>query len=144
MNTKKVIIASAQYLLPPVIISYFDNEIDMKWSGDLNMPIGQINYTLTDLFQELDINDFSEDAEGNLSFNYIESISGNENTNYNLVIEDVSNFIEIESPLTPAVFSAAGVSSPHMIVVSEIAPGIPNPLIRAEKITEAEQYRNLS
>ena len=135
MNTKKLLLLCT-ILITSCDLSYFDNEIDMKWSGDLKMPIGQINYTLTDLFQELDINDISEDSEGNLSFNYIESISGNENTNYNLVIEDVSNFIEIESPLTPAVFSAAGVSSPHMIVVSEIAPGIPNPLIGGKKINE--------
>tara|TARA_B110001450_G_scaffold9237_1_gene9185 strand:+ start:1775 stop:3427 length:1653 start_codon:yes stop_codon:yes gene_type:complete len=135
MTARKLLLVCT-ILVTSCDISYFDDEIEMKWSGDLNMPIGQINYTLTDLFQELDINDISEDAEGNLSFNYTELISGSENTNYNVVIEDNSTFIEIESPLTPAVFSAAGVSSPHTIVVSEIAPGIPNPLIGVKKISE--------
>ena len=135
MNAKKILLLCT-ILVTSCDISYFDNEIEMKWSGDLNMPIGQIYYTLTDLFQELDINDIREDSEGNLSFNYIESISEGENTNYNVVIEDFSTFIEIETPLTPAVFSAAGVSSPHTIVNSEIAPGIPNPLIGGKKISE--------
>jgi len=135
MNAKKILLLCT-ILVTSCDISYFDNEIEMKWSGDLNMPIGQIYYTLTDLFQELDINDIREDSEGNLSFNYIESISEGENSNYNVVIEDFSTFIEIETPLTPAVFSAAGVSSPHTIVNSEIAPGIPNPLIGGKKISE--------
>lgn len=135
MNTKKLVLLCT-ILVTSCNISYLDNEVDVKWSGDLNMPIGQINYTLTDLFQELDINDINEDTAGNLSFNYIESISGSENTNYDLVIEDISTFIEIKSPLTPAVFDAAGVSSPHTIVASEIAPGIPNPLLGPQNISE--------
>ena len=75
MNTKRLLLFCT-IIFTSCNVSYFDNEIEMKWSGDLNMPIGQINYTLSDVFQELDINDFSEDAEGNMSFNYIESISG--------------------------------------------------------------------
>jgi len=134
MNTKRLLFFCT-ILFASCNVSYFDNEIEMKWSGDLNMPIGQINYTLSDVFQELDINDFSEDAEGNMSFNYIESISGGKNTSYDVAIEDLSFFIEIESPLSAAIFNAAGVSSPHTITASEIAPGIPNPLIRSEKIT---------
>ena len=135
MNTKKLVLLCT-ILVTSCNISYLDNEVDVKWSGDLNMPIGQINYTLTDLFRELDINDINEDTAGNLSFNYIESISGSENTNYDVVIEDISTFIEIKSPLTPAVFDAAGVSSPHTIVASEIAPGIPNPLLGPQNISE--------
>lgn len=135
MNTKKLVLLCT-ILVTSCNISYLDNEVDVKWSGDLNMPIGQINYTLTDLFQELDINDINEDTAGNLSFNYIESISGSENTNYDVVIEDISTFVEIKSPLTPAVFDAAGVSSPHTIVASEIAPGIPNPLLGPQNVSE--------
>ena len=134
MNTKRLLLFCT-IIFTSCNVSYFDNEIEMKWSGDLNMPIGQINYTLTDVFQELDINDFNEDAEGNMSFNYIESISEGKNINYDVAIEDLSFFVEIESPLTPAVFNAAGVSSPHTITASEIAPGIPNPLIMSEKTT---------
>ena len=106
MNTKKLVLLCT-ILVTSCNISYLDNEVDVKWSGDLNMPIGQINYTLTDLFRELDISDINEDTAGNLSFNYIESISGSENTNYDVVIEDISTFVEIKSPLTPAVFDAA-------------------------------------
>ena len=134
MNTKRLLLFCT-IIFTSCNVSYFDNEIEMKWSGDLNMPIGQINYTLTDVFQELDINDFNEDTEGNMSFNYIESISEGKNINYDVAIEDLSFFVEIESPLTPAVFNAAGVSSPHTITASEIAPGIPNPLIMSEKTT---------
>jgi len=148
MNTKKLVLLFT-ILVTSCDISYLDNEVDVKWSGDLNMPIGQINYTLTDLFRELDISDINEDTAGNLSFNYIESISGSENTNYDVVIEDISTFVEIKSPLTPAVFDAAGVSSPHTIVASEIAPGIPNPLlgpqnISKQKIEKLELNRNLT
>ena len=135
MNTKKLVLLFT-ILVTSCDISYLDNEVDVKWSGDLNMPIGQINYTLLDLFQELDINDINEDTAGNLSFNYIESISGSENTNYDVVIEDISTFVEIKSPLTPAVFEEAGVSSPYTIVASEIAPGIPNPLLGPQNISE--------
>ena len=94
MNPKRLLFFCS-ILFTSCNVSYFDNEIEMKWSGDLNMPIGQINYTLSDVFQELDINDFSEDAEGNMSFNYIESISGGKNTSYDVAIEDLSFFIEI-------------------------------------------------
>jgi hypothetical protein len=117
-------------------VSYFDHEVELKWSGDVNMPIGSINYSLTDVFQELDINDLDEDSEGNLSFNYIKSISGEKNTSYGVAIEDLSTFIEIETPLLPAIFDDAGVTSPHTIVASEIAPGTPNPLIRTEEISK--------
>ena len=75
MNTKKLVLLFT-ILVTSCDISYLDNEVDVKWSGDLNMPIGQINYTLLDLFQELDINDINEDTAGNLSFNFKESISG--------------------------------------------------------------------
>ena len=117
-------------------VSYFDHEVELKWSGDVNISIGSINYTLTDVFQELDINDLDEDSEGNLSFNYIKSISGEKNTSYDVAIEDLSTFIEIETPLLPAIFDEAGVTSPHTIVASEIAPGTPNPLIRTEEISK--------
>lgn len=117
-------------------VSYFDHEVELKWSGDVNISIGSINYTLTDVFQELDINDLDEDSEGNLSFNYIKSISGEKNTSYDVAIEDLSTFIEIETPLLPAIFDDAGVTSPHTIVASEIAPGTPNPLIRTEEISK--------
>ena len=148
MNPKKLLLLCT-ILITSCDISYFDNEIDVKWSGDLNMPIGQINYTLLDLFQELDINDINEDTEGNLSFNFNESISGSENTNYNVIVEDISTIVEIKSPLTPAVFEEAGVSSPYTIVNSEIAPGIPNPLlgpqnISKQKIEKLELNRNLT
>jgi len=148
MNPKKLLLLCT-ILITSCDISYFDNEIDVKWSGDLNMPIGQINYTLLDLFQELDINDINEDTAGNLSFNFNESISGSENTNYNVIVEDISTIVEIKSPLTPAVFEEAGVSSPHTIVNSEIAPGIPNPLlgpqnISKQKIEKLELNRNLT
>jgi hypothetical protein len=148
MNPKKLLLLCT-ILITSCDISYFDNEIDVKWSGDLNMPIGQINYTLLDLFQELDINDINEDTEGNLSFNFNESISGSENTNYNVIVEDISTIVEIKSPLTPAVFEEAGVSSPYTIVHSEIAPGIPNPLlgpqnISKQKIEKLELNRNLT
>ena len=126
-------------------VSYFDHEVELKWSGDVNMPIGSINYTLKDVFQELDINDLDEDSEGNLSFNYIKSISGEKNTSYDVAIEDLSTFIEIETPLLPAIFNDAGVTSPHTIVASEIAPGTPNPLIRTEEISmQAMQKFELS
>jgi len=126
-------------------VSYFDHEVELKWSGDVNMPIGSINYTLKDVFQELDINDLGEDSEGNLSFNYIKSISGEKNTSYDVAIEDLSTFIEIETPLLPAIFNDAGVTSPHTIVASEIAPGTPNPLIRTEEISmQAMQKFELS
>ena len=144
MSTKKLVFLCT-ILVTSCNISYLDNEVDVKWSGDVNMPIGQINYTLTDLFQELDINDINEDTAGNLSFNYIESISGSENTSYDVVIEDLSTFIEVETPLTSAIFAEAGLISPHTIVASEIAPGIPNPLIRKEQInTQVVQIFDLS
>lgn len=140
MNTKKLLLLCT-ILISSCGISYFDNEIELKWDGDVKMPIGSINYTLSDLFQELDVNDINENSEGNLSLKYIESISGDENTTFNVVIEDLSTSLEIKSPLTPAIFDAAGVSSPHIIELAEIAPGVPNPLIRTEKLSEQEVYK---
>jgi hypothetical protein len=140
MNPKKLLFLCT-ILISSCDISYFENDIELKWDGDIKMPIGKINYTLSDLLQELDVNDINENSEGNLSLNYIESISEDENTTFNVVIEDISTSVEIKSPLTPAIFDAAGVSSPHTISVAEIAPGVPNPLIRTEKLSEQEVYK---
>ena len=86
------IIASALVLLLfSCDVSYFDKDIeDFEWNGGAQLPIGHITYTLTDLFSELGVNDFTEDPNSNLSFSYEKSISAGSNEAFNVPIDDIN------------------------------------------------------
>ena len=123
-------------------ISYFDDEIETKLERQIKVPIGSITYTLSELFQELDLEDIIEDPEGNLSFNYSQSMSGERNENYDVAIPNQSVSEEIKSPLTPAVFAAQSLPSPYTIDNAIIARNI-NSFINASedlKITATESF----
>ena len=122
-------------------ISYFDDEIETKLERQIKLPIGSITYTLSELFQELELEDIIEDPEGNLSFNYSQSMSGERNENYDVAIPNQSVSEEIKSPLTPAVFAAQSLPSPYTIDNAIIA-GIINSFINPSdlKITATKSF----
>ena len=67
--------------------SYFDDETDdFKWNGSVKAPLGYVTYTLSELFEELDIEELEEDTNGTLSFSYTESIDGGTNTAFDVKV----------------------------------------------------------
>lgn len=122
-------------------ISYFDDEIETTLERQIKVPIGSITYTLSELFQELDLDNIIEDPEGNLSFNYSKSISGEGNENYDIAIPNKSVSAEIMSPLTPDVFTAQNITSPYTIDNTIIAGTINSFINPADlKITAIESF----
>ena len=122
-------------------ISYFDDEIETTLERQIKVPIGSITYTLSELFQELDLDNIIEDPEGNLSFNYSQSISGEGNENYDIAIPNKSVSAEIMSPLTPDVFTAQNITSPYTIDNTIIAGTINSFINPADlKITAIESF----
>lgn len=83
--------------------SYFDNETeDFVWDGGIQAPIGFTTYTLSELFEEMEVEDLNEDAQGNLSFEYTQSISGGSDAAFDVEIDDVTMNSTVETPITPA------------------------------------------
>lgn len=90
-------------LLASCDTSYFDNETeDFVWDGGIQAPIGYTTYTLSELFEELEVEDLNEDAQGNLSFEYTQSISGGSDDAFDVEIDDVTMNSTVATPVTPA------------------------------------------
>jgi hypothetical protein len=70
-------------------LSYFDNDIeDFTWEGGVNLPVGHATYTLSELFDELEVEELDEDTDGNFSFTYTESINGGDDSAFNATVPD--------------------------------------------------------
>ena len=71
-------------------ISYFDQEIeeDIAWKGTAQLPVGYLDYTLSELFEELGSNNFDSTSSEALKFSYSESFSGDDDSAYNVKIAD--------------------------------------------------------
>jgi len=112
-------------------VSYItDNEVDeFEWDGQLKVPLGFINYSVSEIFSDLGSEDFTSSSNEEFSFSYTESFSSQNNDAFNVGIADQT--IEDEIIVTTALGSTltdSGVDLPYTIP-SEIAPGIPHPLI---------------
>ncbi|WP_152287709.1 hypothetical protein [Flavicella marina] len=89
-------------------VSYFDSDIeDFVWDGGLKAPVGHATYTLSELFDELEVSSLDEDANGNLSFSYTESISGGNETAFDVEINDVTINSSVATPVTASDISPA-------------------------------------
>ena len=89
-------------------VSYFDSDIeDFVWDGGLKAPVGHATYTLSELFDELEVSSLNEDANGNLSFSYTESISGGNETAFDVEINDVTINSSVATPVTASDISPA-------------------------------------
>ena len=111
-------------------VSYFDKEIDdFTWDGQVKVPVGFINYSVSEIFTDLGSEDFNEGSTEEFSFSYIESFSSQDNASFNVVIDDVT--IEDGISTSESIsneLANLGASLPYT-VTAEIAPGIANPLI---------------
>ncbi len=111
-------------------ISYFDQEIeeDISWKGTAQLPVGYLDYTLSELFEELGSNNFDSTSSEALKFSYSESFSGDDDSAYNVKIADKTISASISTPITVSNLAVIGESFPYTIT-PEIGSGIPNPLI---------------
>lgn len=130
-----IIYLIALFFIPSFItscdVSYItDNEVDeFEWDGQLKIPLGFINYNVSEIFSDLGSEDFTSSSTEEFSFSYTESFSSQNNDAFNVGIADQT--IEDEITVTTALGSAlsnSGVNLPYTIPI-EIAPGIPHPLI---------------
>lgn len=89
-------------------LSYFDNEIDeFTWEGGVNLPLGHATYTLSELFDELEVEELDEDTNGNFSFTYTESIDGGDDSAFDVSIDDVTITSSVATPVTASDISPA-------------------------------------
>ncbi len=110
--------------------SYFDQEIeeDIRWEGNAQLPAGYLDYTVSELFQELGSDKIDLTSSEALKFSYTESFSGDDDSAYDVKISNTTISSSISTPITTANLASIGKSFPY-VMSSEIAPGFPNPLI---------------
>jgi hypothetical protein len=110
-------------------VSYFDKEVeDFEWDGNVKVPVGFINYSVSEIFTDLGSDDFTSSSTEEFSFSYTESFSSQDNAAFNVSIDDVTIEDELSSPITSDQLTEIGESFPYTIT-DEISPGVSNPLI---------------
>lgn len=110
-------------------VSYLDKEIeDISWDGEVKIPAGFINYSLSEIFSDIGSSDLGPTDTEEFSFTYTETFSGESNSTFEVEIDDTTISNSIESPITQDNLNAIGETFPYTIT-AEIAPGVANPLI---------------
>ena len=119
--TKLCLIILLSHLFSSCDISYLDKEIeDPTLEGSIKIPIGFINYTLSEVFDKLGSDGLSPTSVKDFSFNYTQTFTGENNAAFNVEVADFTTTGEIENPIDDATLTAFGASSPY-----EIQPGDP-------------------
>ncbi|MFC2110209.1 hypothetical protein ACFLRU_05260 [Bacteroidota bacterium] len=124
-------------------LSYLDKDIDedITWDGSVQIPAGHITYKLSDLFNELGVEDFNEDPSGNLSFTYSESLDGGANDAFDVDVPNKTITSSVGTPITAANLATIGESFPYTITAEIFNPSTssfePNPLIGSQ--TDSDQ-----
>ena len=119
--TKLCLIILLSHLFSSCDISYLDKEIeDPTLEGSIKIPIGFINYTLSEVFDKLGSDGLSPTSVEDFSFNYTQTFTGEDNAAFNVEVADFTTTGEIENPIDDATLTAFGASSPY-----EIQPGDP-------------------
>jgi len=119
--TKLCLIILLSHLFSSCDISYLDKEIeDPTLEGSIKIPIGFINYTLSEVFDKLGSDGLSPTSVEDFSFNYTQTFTGENNAAFNVEVADFTTTGEIENPIDDAILTAFGASSPY-----EIQPGDP-------------------
>ena len=127
--TKLCLIILLTHLLFSCDLSYLDKEIeDTSWDGNIKIPVGFINYNLSEMFNDLGNNSLGPTSIEEFSFNYTKTFTGENNTAFNVEIANFTVEGNIENPINDADLSAIGESSPYTITPT-IPPGVPNPAI---------------
>ena len=133
LKTKQRIYLIAVFLTTAFFIScdvsyISDNEIDdFTWDGGVKVPLGFINYSVSEIFTDLGSEDFASDSTEEFSFSYTESFSSQNNDSFNVSIDDVTIQDELSSPITSAQLAEIGESFPYTITPQ--IGGVANPLI---------------
>jgi hypothetical protein len=111
-------------------VSYFDQEIDeaLSWEGNAQLPLGSVNYTLSELFEELGADRFDLTSSESLKFSYMESFSGNDDRAFDVQIPNKTIRAALGTPITAENLAVIGENYPY-VMRAEILPGVPNPLI---------------
>jgi len=119
--TKLCLIILLSHLFSSCDISYLDKEIeDPTLEGSIKIPIGFINYTLSEVFDKLGSDGLSPTSVEDFSFNYTQTFTGENNAAFNVEVADFTTTGEIENPIDDTTLTAFGASSPY-----EIQPGDP-------------------
>ena len=127
--TKLCLIILLTHLLFSCNISYLDKEIeDPTLEGSIKIPVGFINYNLSEVFNQLGSDGLGPTSTEEFSFNYTKTFTGENNTTFNVEVDNFTTTGIIENPIDDADLSVIGESSPY-IIAQEISPGIINPLI---------------
>lgn len=111
-------------------VSYLDKEFEEEtsWEGSAQLPAGYLDYTVSELFEELGSDNFDLTSSERLAFSYTESFAGNDDSAFDVKIPNTTIRSTINTPITAANLAAIGEAFPYTIT-PEIGPGLPNPLI---------------
>ena len=127
--TKLCLIILITHLFSSCDISYLDKEIeDPTLEGSIKMPIGFINYSLSEVFDKLGSDGLSPTSTEEFSFNYTKTFTDENNTAFNVEVAGFTADGTITNPIDDATLAAFGEVSPYTIT-PEILPGVPNPVI---------------
>lgn len=127
--TKLCLIILITHLFSSCDISYLDKEIeDPTLEGSIKMPIGFINYSLSEVFDKLGSDGLSPTSTEEFSFNYTKTITGENNIAFNVEVAGFTADGTITNPIDDATLATFGEVSPYTIT-PEILPGVPNPVI---------------
>ena len=128
--TKLCLIILLTHLFSSCDISYLDKEIeDPTLEGSIKIPIGFINYTLSEVFDKLGSDGLSPTSVEDFSFNYTQTFTGENNAAFNVEVDDFTTTGNIENPIDDAALQVFGVSSPYTITPTIPPFGLPNPAI---------------
>ena len=87
--TKLCLIILLTHLFSSCDISYLDKEIeDPTLEGSIKIPIGFINYTLSEVFDKLGSDGLSPTSVEDFSFNYTQTFTGENNAAFNVEVAD--------------------------------------------------------
>ena len=105
--TKLCLIISLTHLLFSCNLSYLDKDIeDPSWDGNIKIPLGFINYNLSEVLNDLGSDGLSPTSIEEFSFNYTQIFTGENNTAFSVDIADFTTTGEINLDVFPAAISA--------------------------------------
>ena len=129
--TKLCLIILLTHLFSSCNISYLDKEIeDPTLEGSIRIPIGFINYTLSEVFDKLGSDGLSPTSVEDFFFNYTKIFTvDEENATFNVKFADFTTTGNIKNPIDNATLAGFGLSSPYTITPTILPFGFPNPAI---------------
>ncbi len=116
--------------------SYFDNEIeDFKYDASVVGALGHAKYSLSELFEEVNVDSLSVDENGGLFITSTKKIEGLDGSTVEVTIPN-NNFESksINTPITAAILTPFGKTFPYTVAATEL--GNPNPLLGTTVIND--------